>query len=77
MNPFLWVMALTSSTTTVTASDFSDLLDALTAQLNVSSMVSVLSLVVASAVGLAFAWWGIRKVVKIIMAAFKRGRVSV
>ncbi len=77
MNPFMLVVALASASTTVTASDFSDLLDALTAQLNVSSMVSVLSLVVASAVGLAFAWWGIRKVVKIIMAAFKRGRVSV
>lgn len=48
----------------------------LTGQFSVANIVPVLSAAAATAVVLAFMWWGIRKVVKIIMAAFRKGRVS-
>lgn len=48
----------------------------LTGQFSVENIVPVLSTAAAAAVVLAFMWWGIRKVVKIIMAAFRKGRVS-
>lgn len=48
----------------------------LTGQFSVENIVPVLTKAAAAAVVLAFMWWGIRKVVKIIMAAFRKGRVS-
>lgn len=48
----------------------------LTGQFSVENIVPVITTAASAAVVLAFMWWGIRKVVKIIMAAFRKGRVS-
>lgn len=63
--------------TVVSASDWQSVIEALTAQISVSTVVGVLATVVTACVGLAFMWWGLRKAVGALMAAFKRGKVKV
>lgn len=61
----------------VTVSDFQSVLDALTAQISVATVVGIISAAVTASVGLAFMWWGVRKLTGALMAAFRKGKVSV
>ena len=70
------MFALPAEAATITSSDFSSVLTALQGQISVSTVVEVLAVVVGACVGLAFMWWGVRKVARMIMAAFKKGRIS-
>lgn len=63
--------------TAVTTSDFQSIISALEQQVSVSTVVGVIAAGMAACVGLAFMWWGVRKLVRMIMAAFKKGKVSV
>lgn len=75
------VMALVedgeTTSSVVTASDWSSVISAITAQVSVSTVVAVLASIVAASIGLAFMWWGVRKAVRALMSAFKKGKVSV
>lgn len=48
----------------------------MTAQVNVTTIVAVLASVIAAVMGLVFMWWGLRKVTRMIMAAFRGGKVT-
>lgn len=48
-----------------------------TGTININSVVQILAIVVAACVGLVLMWFGIRKVIKIIMGAFRKGKISV
>ena len=48
-----------------------------TGTINISNIVSILGIVVGACVGLVLMWFGIRKVIKIIMGAFRKGKISV
>ena len=61
----------------VTSADFQSIITALTNQISVSTVVEVLAAVIVVCVGLVFMWWGVRKVASMLMAAFRRGRLSV
>lgn len=74
---FKMVTALASSTATVTASDWSAVVDAMTGQISVSTIVATLAVFVGAVIGIVFMWWGVRKAVRTIMAAFRKGKVSV
>lgn len=63
--------------TPVTNSDWATVITALTDQVSVATVVGVLAAAVGAGVGLVFMWWGLRKMVRMIMAAFKRGKLSV
>lgn len=63
--------------TAVTAADWATVITALTNQVSVSTIVAVLATTVAAGIGLVFMWWGLRKAVRTIMAAFRKGRLSV
>lgn len=63
--------------TAISSADFTSVLTALQNQISVSTIVEVLVVVVGACVGLAFMWWGVRKVVRALMSAFKKGKVSV
>ncbi len=69
-------MFLTGTATAISSSDFTAVLDALKAQISVQTVVEVLVVVVGATVGLAFMWWGVRKVTRALMSAFKKGKVS-
>lgn len=74
---FKMVTALASGTATVTASDWSAVVDAMTGQISVSTIVATLAVFVGAVIGIVFMWWGVRKAVRTIMAAFRKGKVSV
>lgn len=62
---------------TVTASDWAPVITNLTSQISVSTIIAALATFMAAGVGLVFMWWGLRKAVRTIMAAFKKGKLSV
>lgn len=75
---FKMVTALSSSTATaVTASDWESVITAMTGQVSVATIVGVLATVVAACIGIVFMWWGVRKAVCALMAAFRKGKISV
>lgn len=63
-------------TTAITSSAFTAVLTALQAQISVATIVEVLAVVAGACVGLAFMWWGVRKLTRALMSAFKKGKVS-
>ena len=63
--------------TAITSADFQSVIDALTGQISVTTVVGVLASVVGACIGLVFMWWGLRKTIGAIMSAFKKGKLSV
>lgn len=66
-----------TGSTAIGSSAFSAVIDAVTAQISVASIVEVLAYAVPVVIGLVFMWWGVRKVVRMVMSAFKKGKISV
>lgn len=62
--------------TPVAPEQFNSVLTTLQSQISVSTIVSVLAIAAGAAVGLAFMWWGVRKLTAVLMKAFKKGKVS-
>ena len=72
------LVALEGGTATaVTASDWASVISAMTAQISVASIVGVMATIVAACIGIVFMWWGVRKAVRALMAAFRKGKISV
>lgn len=63
-------------TTAISSTAFTSVITALQEQISVSSIVEVLAVAAGVAVGLAFMWWGVRKLTRVLMSAFKKGKVS-
>lgn len=61
----------------ISSTDFQSVITALQNQISVSTVVGVLAVAAGAAVGLAFMWWGVRKLTRVLMSAFKKGTVSV
>lgn len=69
-------MALTAGTQAITSSDFMSVVTKLQEQISVSTVVEVLAVTAGVCVGLAFMWWGVRKVTHALMSAFRKGKIS-
>lgn len=52
-------------------------LDSVTAVLNITNVAAILSACMGSATLLFLAWWGVRKVVRVTVAAFAKGKLSI
>lgn len=65
------------SASAVTAADWASVISAMTAQISVATIVGVLATIVAACIGIVFMWWGVRKAVRALMAAFRKGKISV
>lgn len=63
-------------TSIITSADFSSILTNLQGQISVSTVVEVLAITAGACVGLVFMWWGVRKVTRALMGAFKKGKLS-
>lgn len=63
--------------TAISSSDFTSVLSAIQGQISVSTIVEVLAVVVGACIGMVFMWWGVRKVSRMLMSAFKKGKLSV
>ena len=67
----------TTTNTVITYSDIAPIIEALQAQISVSTVITILAAAAGVCVGLVFMWWGGRKVVHMLMSAFKNGRLSI
>lgn len=65
-----------ATATAITSTDFTSVLTALQNQISVATVVEVLAVLAGACVGLAFMWWGVRKLTRALMSAFKKGKVS-
>lgn len=68
-------MLTSSGSTAIGSSAFSSVINAVTAQISVSTVVEVLAYAVPICIGLVFMWWGVRKVTRMIMGAFRKGKL--
>lgn len=75
--PSVFALALVDGGNTVSWTDFQSVITTVGEQFSVSTAVGVLAAVVGASVGLAFMWWGLRKGLSALMAAFKKGKVKV
>lgn len=66
-----------TTVTAVTASDWASVITAMTGQISVSTVVGVLATFVTAGIGLVFMWWGVRKAIRSLMAAFRKGKMSI
>ena len=64
-----------SASKVVTASDWASVINAMTSQISVSTVVGVLATLVTAGIGLVFLWWGVRKAVGSLMGSFRSGRI--
>ena len=69
------LIALAESTS-IGPDAWSSLLSAMTSQISVTTIVGVLTSVVGSAIGMVFMWWGVRKLSKVLMNAFRSGKLK-
>lgn len=76
MLPMILMASGGGSFTATTAADWSAVISALTAQISVQTIIAVLATLVASGIGLVFMWWGVRKALRSLMAAFRKGKMS-
>lgn len=68
------ISAFAADTEAVSAAE--ELMSKATATLNIGNIVSIIGAGIAAVIGLFLAWWGARKLVRMLMAAFKKGKVS-
>lgn len=68
---------LAAAQTTVGVETFKPVLDALTEQISVANVVTVVAGVVALGVGGIFMWWGVRKGWRFLINTTTKGRGSV
>lgn len=80
LSAFLCALAVPSfafAADAITSSAFSGVISAITGQISVTTVAEVLTYAVGVAIALVFFWWGVRKAVRVLMSAFRRGRMSV
>ena len=67
---------LASTYTPIGWSDLSDVLTAITQQISVTTVIAVVAGAIGAAIGLVFMWWGVRKLIRVLMSAFRKGKLS-
>lgn len=70
------VFTVLSASSPVTSADFQSVITSLQTQISVETIVGILGTCAGVSAGLAFMWWGVRKVSRSLMAAFKKGKIS-
>lgn len=76
LNGLMGIMSASAGgSTAVTPSDWASVLSAMTGQISVATVVGVIASVVTAGIGLVFMWWGVRKLARTLMAAFRGGKL--
>ena len=70
-------MMLAADAAAIGLTDVQPIIDALTAQISVTTIVSVLAGIIAVTIGIVFMWWVARKATGAIFGAFRKGKQSV
>lgn len=61
----------------ISSTSFSGVISAITGQISVATVAEVLTYAAGIAIALVFFWWGVRKALRVLMSAFRKGRMSV
>lgn len=64
------------TSTAIGWSDLASVLSAITDQISVTTVIAVVAGAIGAAIGLVFMWWGVRKLIRVIMSAFRKGKLS-
>lgn len=67
----------TGDTADVAVSAIQSALSEATGTINVSNVLTVIAAAIGASILLVFFWWGLRKVVRMVMAAFRSGKLKV
>ncbi len=70
------VTAMAADGTNEAVSAAKSLLDTATGTMNIGNIVAIVGAGIGAVIGLFLAWWGARKLVHMLMGAFKKGKVS-
>ena len=65
-----------NAVTPVDATAWAPVVEAMTSQISVTTVVGVIASVVGAGIGLVFMWWGVRKAMSSLMNAFKKGKAT-
>lgn len=65
------------SSSAVGPDSWAPVLQALTGQISVTTVVAVIAACIAAGIGLVFMWFGVRKLVRTLMNALRKGKMSV
>lgn len=65
-----------STGTTVTASDWAQLISDVIGQFSVANIVQVMSTIIVAGIGFVFLWWGARKAFRALMSAVRKGKTG-
>lgn len=71
-----YVLLSSTSTTTVSADDWTQIISDVTAQFSVTTIVKVMSTIVVAGIGFVFLWWGARKAYRALMSATRKGKTG-
>ncbi len=69
-------MTIMAASEPIASKDFQAVLEAMTAQISVSTVVEVVAVAIGASVGLVFMWWGARKLGRMLMGAFRSGKLK-
>lgn len=69
--------AVESSPASEALSAMSEGFSTITGTLSIGNVIKVAAIALGVCVGFMFFWWGIRKVIRMVQTAFKKGKVSV
>lgn len=72
----LWKGGIDEASTAVSFTTFKSVIDAITAQVSVANIVSVLAAAAAIAITFVFMWWGVRKVTRMVMGSARSGSIK-
>ena len=74
--PLMTIANDAATGTAITADAWKSVLTAMTSQISATTVIAVLASVVGSAIALVFMWWGVRKLARTLMTAFKSGKLK-
>lgn len=70
-------ITLANASNAIGYEDFASIITAMSGQISVSTIVTVIASVIGITVAIGFAWWGGRYGVRKLMGALKGGKVTV
>lgn len=71
------VTALAADGTNEAVSAAKEMMQAATGTLNIGNIVAIVASGIGAVITMFLAWWGVRKLIGMLMAAFKKGKVKV
>lgn len=67
---------VTSAGGTFSTTELSTIIATITGSINVTSIVGMIAAMITACIGIVFMWWAIRKGIRVIMSAVRKGNVS-